>query len=395
MSSGIATERMSVWLRVPLGLALGLIAAAVVLAVVDFRPPAPARSRATVLSDCDGAIRELVIHYVTEAGDVVGTAYREFLQQLPSDVVVQVVCPDRTAFEDLVARVSPTACRLEAVPVGHPITTWSRDRWLALGRETDGPTTLLCPRSEKSEQIWPERAGDAQVGHDLARALRPRVDCRRSSLLFDGGDFVADDHRVFVTPDVLLRNLQQTVRTRDELQMRLEVALNRSVVLLEDAPPYHAGMFMMAVGDRTVIVGDAAAARDILSKSGQVGSSELCPPSGFDFSDETIGRFDAVAVQCSKAGYRVIRIPVAPGHDGRTYLTYVNVIVDHRDDKRIVYMPVYDGADQLNRAAANVWAGTGYEVREVNCTACYRHYGSLRCLVNVLRRLRRAVVQQS
>lgn len=386
MSASSTTRPITAWLRVPLGVLLGLVASAIVLAVVDLRPPPPAGSPPTVLSDCDGAIREIVIHYATEAGDVVGRPYREFLHQLPSEVVVHVVCPDPAAFEDLVARVGSTDCRLEAVVVGHPITAWSRDRWLALGHGEENLTTLLCPRSEKSEEIWPERAGDARVGHDLARALGRRVALRRSSLFFDGGDFVADGHRVFVTPDVLLRNLQQTVQTRDELQMRLEYALNRSVVLLEDAPPYHAGMFMMAAGEQTVIVGDPAAARRILSKSGQVDGSDLCPPSGTDFSAETIARFDAVAAQCRKAGYRVVRIPVVPGCDGRTYLTYVNVIVDQRDGNRIVYMPVYDAVDKLNRAAADVWASVGYEVRQVNCTACYRHYGSLRCLVNVVSR---------
>jgi len=372
-------------LRVPLGVLLGLTVSAIVLAVVDLRPE-PAGSPATVLSDCDGAIREIVIHYVTEAGDVVGRPYREFLRQLPSEVVVDVVCPDRAAFDDLVARVGPTDCRLEAVVVGHPITPWSRDRWLALAPDAGQPTTLLCPRREKSEEIWPERAGDARVGHDLAGLLGRRVATRRSSLLFDGGDFVADEHRVFVTPDVLLRNLQQTVQTREDLRIRLEHALNRSVVLLDDAPPYHAGMFMMAAGERTVLVGDPAAAKEILSKSGQVDGSDLCPPSGTDFSAETIARFDAVAAQCRKAGYRVVRIPVVPGRDGRTYLTYVNVIIDRRDGNRIVYMPVYDAVDELNRAAAAVWASVGYEVRKVNCTACYRHYGSLRCLVNVVSR---------
>jgi agmatine/peptidylarginine deiminase len=373
-------------LRVPLGLLLGLVGAAVVLAIAGSRPSDQARSRATLLSDCDGAIQEITIHYVIEAGDVVGRAYREFLQRLPRVVVVYVVCPDHAAFEDLVARVGPTDCRMKAIAVGHPITTWSRDRWVSLEGDAGTSTLLYCPRNEKSVEIWPARAGDAQVGQDLARTLRPRVECRRSSLFFDGGDFVADSHCAFVTPDVLLRNLQQTVYTRDELQRQLEAALNRRVVLLKDAPPYHAGMFMMAVGEQTMIVGDPAEAERILAEAGHVDANRLLSPSGPDFSDEMIAQFDAVADQCREAGYRVIRIPVAPGRDGRTYLTYVNVIIDHRDGQRIVYMPVYDGADNLNQAAAEVWASAGYHVVEVNCTACYRHYGSLRCLVNVLRR---------
>ncbi len=386
MTASATTTAVTAWLRVPLGVLLGLVGSAIVMTVVDLRPPVPTSSPATVLSDCDGAIREIVIHYVPEAGDVVGTAYREFLHQLPPDVIVRVVCPDKAAFDDLVRRVGSTRCRLDAVVVGHPITPWSRDRWLALGRENEGPTTLLCPRSEKGGQIWPERVGDARVGQDLAETLGGRVVFQRSSLFFDGGDFVADEQRVFVTPDVLLRNLQQTVQTRRDLRVHLESALNRKVVLLDDAPPYHAGMFMMTAGDDTVIVGDPAAARQILLNSGQVDLSNLCSPTGVDFSDELIAAFEAVATQCREAGYRVVRIPVVPGRDGRTYLTYVNVIVNQRRGNRTVYMPVYDGVDALNRAAADVWTSVGYEVRTVNCTACYRHFGSLRCLVNVVSR---------
>ena len=93
-----------------------------------------------------------------------------------------------------------------------------------------------------------------------------------------------------------------------------------------------------------------------------------------------------MAAQCRAAGYRVVRIPVVPGEDGRTYLTYVNAILDQRDGQPIVYMPVFAGVNALNRAAAAVWRSLGYEVRPVSCDACYRHFGTLHCLVNVLRR---------
>ena len=73
---------------------------------------------------------------------------------------------------------------------------------------------------------------------------------------------------------------------------------------------------------------------------------------------------------------------MVPGRDGRTYLTYVNVIVDHSGETRTVYMPTFEGAEVLNRAAAEVWEELGFEVRPVDCTDCSGHYGSLRCLVS-------------
>ena len=83
---------------------------------------------------------------------------------------------------------------------------------------------------------------------------------------------------------------------------------------------------------------------------------------------------------------RRVHSALAPGKDGRTYLTYLNSILDQREGKRVVYAPTFDGAEALNAAAANVWESVGYEVRPVNCTSSYRLFGSLRCLVSVLRR---------
>ncbi|HUT12805.1 MAG TPA: hypothetical protein VMY42_20075 [Thermoguttaceae bacterium] len=374
--------------RVPLGVLIGLVASAVVLSLYDGSGGSPAgNTSGPVLSDCDGPIDELVIHYAAQAAEIVGPTYRDFLRQLPHEVTVHVVCPTQSDFDDLLARVGPIECALSPVVVDHPITCWSRDRWLALTPAAErGAMTLLRPRGEAGAEIWPAREGDQRVADDLAAALGPGVRAVRSELYFDGGDFVADCQTVFVTPDVLRRNFQQTVPTREDLVRRLAAVLKREVVLLDDAPDHHAGMFMMAVGDRTVLVGDPSAARRILADSIQAADEDLCPGGGPDFSDETIARFDAVAERCRAAGYRVVRIPIVPGRDGRTYVTYLNVILDDRAGSRIVYMPVFDGAEVLNRAAAEIWTDLGYEVHPIDCTACYPHFGSLRCLVSVLRR---------
>jgi hypothetical protein len=374
--------------RLALGVLLGLAVSAAVLSVFDglgSGGSAPTL-RGPVLSDCDGPLRELAIHYVSAAAEVAGPTYCDFLRQLPEGVTVHVVCPDRATFDELCSRVGAVRCVLSPTVVGHPVTVWARDRWLALAPAAEGEaTTLLCPRGELGTEIWPARAGDQRVAADLA-ALHPNVTSVRSELYFDGGDFVADDQTVFVTPAVLLRNLQQTVETEEELLERISALLKRRVVLLRGAPDHHAGMYMMPVGKRTVLVGDPAAAQRLLAESGDEDLTHLCPKQGPDFSEATRARFEAVAEQCRAAGYRVIRIPTVPGRDGRTYVTYVNAILDQREGSRTVHMPAYSRADVLNRAAAAVWSGLGYEVRSVDCDACYPHFGSLRCLVNVVRR---------
>ena len=109
-------------------------------------------------------------------------------------------------------------------------------------------------------------------------------------------------------------------------------------------------------------------------------------PGGPDFTPETQGLFDAVARQCSAAGYKVVRLPVVPARDGRTYLTYANVLMEQRGGQRRVYLPFYRGVERLNDAARAVWERLGYEVRPVDCTSVYGHFGCLHCLVNVLTR---------
>ncbi|MCA8938072.1 MAG: hypothetical protein KDB68_17975, partial [Planctomycetes bacterium] len=148
-------------------------------------------------------------------------------------------------------------------------------------------------------------------------------------------------------------------------------------------PDHHAGMYMMTAGNHTVVVGDPSAAEALLNEE-EIATLPL--PEGADFSDETQRKFDSVASQCEAAGYRVVRIPVAPGKDGRVFLTYLNSILDERDDKRSIYMPTFSGAERLNEAGAKVWKDLGFEVKTVDCSNCYRYFGSLRCLVNILSR---------
>jgi hypothetical protein len=377
--------------RVLIGVATGLILAVIVLVQVGDRTHEPPSPTGPVLSDCDGALRQVVIQYVSSGRWIVMPVYRDFLRGLASDVTVHVVCPRREDFDQLVADLGPVSCRLQAVCVDHAMTCWSRDRWLCLAPVGPGaPTTLLSPAGEAGAEMWPTRAGDQRIGEDIARALAPGVEARRSPLYFDGGDFVADSRTVFASPVLLGKNVGKTVQTREELLSELQMALGRPVVLLNDAPDHHVGMYLMPVGDGLVLVGDPSMGHRLLTSGAEpttrpVGE-DLCPPDGPDSSPATQRLFDAVAEQCAAAGYRVLRVPTLIGRNARTYVTYLNVIIDHRAGQRLVYMPVYRGAEVLNEAAAGIWRTAGYAVRPVDCTSAYVHFGALHCLVNVLRR---------
>jgi hypothetical protein len=378
---------MSTRWYVLLGVALGLAVSAGILWVRGSRGRSGEAANGPLLSECDGTLRRLVIHYAAGSDDVVMPTYRSFLRQLPAEVEVCAVCPGDAEYQSLRAGVGPTACRLTPVIVGHPITSWSRDRWLALGPAPGQPTTLLYPRGEDGAAVWPDRLGDQRVAADLAAALAPDVRARLSELYFDGGDVSADGETAFVRPSVLLRNVQRTVTTRDELVASLSRLLGRRVVILDGAPDHHVAMYMMPVGGKTVLVGDPKLAEAALAESpGEAAAVASFLPDGPDFSEATAASFEAVAEHCRDAGYRVVRIPVVPGRDGRTYLTYVNAILDERDGRRTVYMPEYSFAGRLNDAARAVWGEVGYDVRPVECDGCARNFGTLHCLVNVMQR---------
>ncbi len=366
------------------GIALGLGVAGIVLLILG-NARIRAMSSGPILSEHDGHIRELVIQYIPEARDIVLPVYRDFLKWQDPDVTVDVVAPDRAAFDELAAAVGSIRCTLRPILVHHSMTSWSRDRWLALNPPPGGDSiTLWSPRGEAASDLWPERAGDEQIGTDLSKELGHAVRAKRSSLFFDGGDFLADNDTVFVMPRVLNRNIQQTVKNSTELIAIFSRELQRRVVLLNEAPDHHAGMFMASVGDHVMLVGDPELGRKYFPPSPVEAKSLL--PGGGDFSVETQHQFDAVAAQSEAAGYRVVRMPVVPAPDGRTFLTYVNSIIDEQDAKRVVYVPFYHGADSLNAAARKVWEDLGYTVRPVDCTSSYRYFGALHCLVNILRR---------
>jgi hypothetical protein len=370
-----------------LGVVLGLAVSAGVLALWGRHGGPAGPDSGPLLSECDGAFRRLVIHYAgPDDDDVVLPTYRSFLRQLPAGVDVAVVCTGAAAFEHLAREVGPTECRLTPLVVGHPITSWSRDRWLALGGTADRATTLLCPRGEDGSDVWPARKGDERVADDLAASL-PAVRTRHSELYFDGGDFAADGETAFARPAVLLRNIQRTVATREELLTVLSALLRRRVVVLDGAPDHHVGMYLMAVGGRTVLVGDPMLGKEILAHDPEESAAVASfLPGGPNFTPAAVASFEAVAEQCRAAGYRVVRIPIVPGTDGRTYVTFVNGILDERDGRRTVYMPAYRSAPGLTRAATAVWRGLGYEVRPVECEDAARNFGTLHCLVNVLER---------
>ncbi|MEI7768199.1 MAG: agmatine deiminase family protein, partial [Phycisphaerae bacterium] len=240
------------------------------------------------------------------------------------------------------------------------------------------------PRGEYQQEVWAQRAGDARVAEDIARALPTRYAFRRSQLYFDAGDFLADGAYVFVAPAVARRNVQHTVATRADLLRALALELKREPVLLDAAPDHHLGMYMMSAGAQTIAVADPSLGQTVFNPEGTAAAGLA---GGADFTAATQQHFDAVADIVRAKGFRVVRIPVVPARDdNKVYLTYVNVMLDMRAGQPIVYMPSYAGQERMNAAAQKVWETLGYTVRQIDCTGAFVRGGTLHCLVNVLER---------
>jgi hypothetical protein len=359
--------------HVPLaGICIGLLAAAVVLALMH--PTAKSIGPGPMLSECDGRIRSIAIQYVHGSAFAV-PVYRQFLRELPRDVKVYAICPDQISFDELKSAMAVESARLTPIVTGHAMTAWARDRWISLAAgPAESVGTLVAPGAENGAEIWPQRKGDQQIAQDLARAIGKQS--LRSGLYFDGGDLLADARSVFVSPGAITRNIQHTCADQAELKAIIRRQFGCEPILLPDAPDHHVGMFMMAAGNDRVVVGDPSLAKPLFAPM------EL--PGGADFSIATQRRFDSVAIAAQKAGYRVSRIPCVPSVDGKTFITYVNGIVDQRDGERTIYMPVYRGEDRLNSAGANVWRQLGFRVVPIDVTSAFRFFGTLHCLVNVI-----------
>lgn len=354
------------------GICLGLLAAAVVLAMTGAAPKPVIYG--PMLSECDGRIRSVAIQYVEHSQFAI-PIYRQFLRALPGDVKIYALCPDRVSFDELKSGVGGDSSRLTPVVTGHAMTAWSRDRWISL-RPVAGErgVTLVAAAAENGAEIWPQRAGDERIAQDLAHFAGKEF--LRSGLFFDGGDLLADSRCVFVSPGAIARNIQHTCGDGAELKEFVRRQTRREPILLTDAPDHHVGMYMMAAGDDRVVVGDPSLGERLFS------GDEL--PGGADFSPATQRRFDSVAAKAAAAGYRVTRIPCVPAWDGKTYITYVNGIIDQRGGVRTIYMPTYQGQERLNDAGAAVWRGLGYRVDPIDVTSAFRFFGTLHCLVNVV-----------
>lgn len=309
--------------------------------VVAWRAPKPAR----VIDEGLGRVRTIVVHYVPSA-EFVGDTYADYFRQLgDAEILLAVEKAEHAAeFERRFGR------KVTPVVTGKPITTWSRDRFVA----AEG-VVVVPPAPHDGVEA---RRNDHAVPFNLG------MPTRIAPFRFDGGDFCAIGGRVVATSTWAARNPE---RRPEDLVREAERLFGMPVVYIPNAPDHHVGMAFAPVGGNTVLVGDMNWGR------------RLAPE--IAVNPDEAARFDAMAESFRKAGFVVHRIPALVTDQDYAWITYTNGI--HEDG--IVFMPVF-GIDALDRAAAEVYRNLGYGVRPVRVANTWRRGGTLHCLVHVVRR---------
>lgn len=372
-----------------MAVALGAIAAAACLVVAAAAGLTPGRAAPTarvVAEDASAPLTRIAIHYAPAADDVALPVWRQLFAALPARVEVAVAvarAADFARFQALMSDAGVDLARFRAVVVGHELTTWSRDRFAAL-TEPDGRGGVLAP--PRIEVGAAGRAGDMAAPDALARAMGSRP-ARRTPFVFEGGDFAASAHTLFVGAELLVRSRGRGAFDRATVDRALRREIAGEIVWLGDAPGdvprHHVMMYMVPLDDRTVLVGDPAAGAALARRDPAAAALTLdADQAGHQ------RRFDHVAALLAARGLRVLRVPVLVLADAGSYVTYTNALFDREPGphgRPIVYLPTYR-LPSLDAAAAAQYRSLGYLVHPIDVSSIYQLNGSLGCLVNVMAR---------
>ena len=152
-------------------------------------------------------------------------------------------------------------------------------------------------------------------------------------------------------------------------------------------PHAHCDMYLTAIGDRHVLLGDPRLGAALLERlRGEDLTASVLPP-GDQFSIasqlDLAARYDAIRDELEQAGLLVDRLPIVHGDQG-LLLTWNNALIDAREDGVRAYVPSY-GIPALDRAAHDVFRGLGMRCFPIDVARLLPHGGAVRCMTNVIR----------
>ncbi len=346
----------------------------------------PAEAGANVLADSEGAIAAILLHYDPGLSSELAPVYEDLFRVLPTGVQVTVICPSASAAEDF-SDTWGTATEhwaVDVVNVGFPISIWARDRYIARQQEQSSQeVSSFVPAGNDSYE--PEKRNDLLALELLTEAqLLPRT--LDTHLHLEGGNVVSNLRHVFVGANVLNENI---AIGRSAVANELSTVFGRTYIPVAgkdgDVPWCHVDMYLTPVSDDTVLIANPRMAELILTRYSDDDSDDVVAGFNACESDTTQDRLDDIASLALNRGYKVIRLPALVNSSEGWMITYNNVLMDHRGGRRTLYMPTYDIPD-LDRAAAAIYLGLGFDVETIDVSRVYTRGGALRCIVNVTER---------
>jgi hypothetical protein len=341
-------------------------------------------SAARLVSDCDGALKEISFHYVQDFNEDCIETLSDLLTALPNEVAVRVVVAREEEFDFLRHELSQRNVDLRremtAVVTGEPITPWAKDRFGTMRTWFGTPVLAVPPMRSRSSGC---RANDERVPDRMSRELR-RLNCRSLPFFFEGGDLLSDSTNVYVAANFLGRNQPRNKIDPEALMETIGGVLGRHVVSIGrdtgDVPDHHVGMYLTPLGDNTVAAGDPALGRDLWSLL-----VDQNPGVDVETNEACYTSFHRARNEVERHGLRIVRMPLILTRQPRVYLTYNNAILEIRSGEKRIYMPVY-GIPAQDEAARRIYEAEGWRVFPVRVGKLYRHTGSLRCLIGIIRR---------
>lgn len=357
----------------------------------------------SLLSDTSGEIEEIVLQHSSLLSEEVLPTYRDLIGQMEQDTTIHIVCEEPSLAEKLGEIIDEwniiSSDRIVISNIEKEITIWSRDRFIMKSGNSDGcVTTVLLPRIPENRDI--NRHNDKEVPVVISLLYGKSLEIHESALFFEGGNIVTNDSRLFTGYSTLLT---QEGKSKDEIIKLLEKEFGKKVLVVGSMsvpePLWHIDMYLTPISDSLVLLGEPIIERDGLSYGYEEGMT--CRPEDMvallaEYSTKDhivtflnglkLQSFDYVESQLIQEGYFVERIPITYDENG-SIITYNNVLMETRGNKRIVYMPVYR-VPWLDEIATDKYEELGFEVRPIDVSGIYMYDGSLRCMTNVLVRRR-------
>jgi hypothetical protein len=276
------------------------------------------------------------------------------------------------------------------------LSLWARDRRVARQTPDYLPARVFVPTP------LPLYESDKQSDLQIPSLLWPAGLVPGTTLVsfhLEGGNLVANQRHLFTGINVLLEN-EDKFDDEAGLERMLRRLFAREPVLLRDrrnlVPWVHADMYLTPVSETLVLLADPAdgwerfrSSAGVSSGSSSADTPELLGglgPESLVLDPVLRDSFEDIQGQLTELGYQVMRLPALVNAAEEWMVSYNNVLMERRDGKRIVYMPVYD-LPALDAAAADVYRRLGFEVRMIDVTGVFQLGGAIRCVANVTRRL--------